>query len=174
MFFFAFKFHQNFFRVVFSTVVRQVGDHIDFAQEEQPVLQCRTMMLATCVVVHVSCTDNTPPHARISTLFSVRTLHVITRVAQDILRASKVMLSSVMSLLNIPSTPFPHFLFTYCLTDATDWNQIKTLCSFRSGMDCLAIWPVRSQTQGMSPSSASMSVASTRRSTFRPETSVSR
>ena len=31
----------------------------------------------------------------------------------------------------------------------------------RSGMDCLALWPVRSQTQVMSPSSASLSVAST-------------
>ena len=41
-----------------------------------------------------------------STLFSVRTSHVITRVAQDILRASKVILSSVMSLLNILSLPF--------------------------------------------------------------------
>ena len=48
------------------------------------------------------------------TFFSVRTLHVITRVAQDMLRASKVSLSSVMSLLNISSTPFtPYFLFTY-------------------------------------------------------------
>ena len=35
-----------------------------------------------------------------------------------------------MSLLSVPSIPFPHFLITccrtdatYCLTDATDWNQ---------------------------------------------------
>ena len=30
-----------------------------------------------------------------------------------------------MSLLNVLSTPFPHFPITHWLTDATDWNQIK-------------------------------------------------
>ena len=35
------------------------------------------------------CTDNTSPHARTSALLSVRTLNVITRVVQDILRTSK-------------------------------------------------------------------------------------
>ena len=91
--------------------------------------------------------QTTSPHVRISTLFfSVRTLHVITRVAQDILRASKVSLSSVMSLLNIPSTPFtPYFLFTCLFTDATDyltdaadWNQMKPLCKFARGWTA---WP---------------------------------
>ena len=85
-----------------------------------------------------------------------------------------------MSLLNILSTPFPHFLFTCNLTDSTDFltdanDKIKlTTRSASLGMDCLAIWQVRSQTQVMSPSSASVSVASIRRSIFRPETSVSR
>ena len=59
------------------------------------------------------------------------------------------------------------------ITDATDWNQIKPPVQLRLGMDCLAIWLVRTQTQVMSPSSASMSLASARRSTFRPETLVS-
>ena len=53
------------------------------------------------------CTDNTPPHARINTLFFVRALHMCDHVAQDVWRASKVILSSVMTVLNIPSTPFP-------------------------------------------------------------------
>ena len=73
------------------------------------------------------------------------------------------------------------FLITYCLTDttyclsyATDRNQSETPVLLRSGVDRLAIWPIRLQTQVMSPSSASMSVASRRRSTFRPETWVSR
>ena len=58
-------------------------------------------------------------------------------------------------------------LTTYCLTDAADWNQTKPV------RDHLAIRPIRLQTQPVSQRSASMSVASTRRSTFRPETWVS-
>ena len=70
-----------------------------------------------------------------------------------------------MSLLNVPSTP----LTVYSQTDATDWNQTEPVCD-SLGWTFLVIWPIRLQTQVMSPSSASMSVASTRRSTFRPGT----
>ena len=42
------------FGIVFPTVIRHVGDHTDFVQQEQPVLQCSTKMLATCVVEDVS------------------------------------------------------------------------------------------------------------------------
>ena len=83
---------------------------------------------------HLRCTDDTSPHARVSTLFSVRTSHVITRVAQDILRSSKVIMSSAMSLLDIPSIPFPpNLIFTSCLTDATDWNQTRGWAAWPSG-----------------------------------------
>ena len=119
------------------------------------------------------CTDNTSPHARTSTLFSVRAWHVITRVAQDILRAWRVILSSVMSLLNIPIKLLflSIFCITYHLIDATDWNQIKPLCSFLiSGMDCLGRLAGPIPNTG---SSASLSVASTRRSTLRQGTWVS-
>ena len=62
----------------------------------------------------VTCVQTTLHRTRAQAYFSVRALNVITRVAEDILRASKVSLSSVMSLLNIPSTPFtPYFLFAY-------------------------------------------------------------
>ena len=74
-----------------------------------------------------------------------------------------------------------YFLITYCLTDttyclsyATDGSQSETPVLLRSGVDSLATRSIRLQTQVMSPSSASMSIASTRRSTFRPETCVSR
>ena len=46
-----------------------------------------------------SCTDNTSAHARAQAHFSQCALF---------LRASKVILSSVVSLLNTPSNPFPH------------------------------------------------------------------
>ena len=59
-----------------------------------------------------------------------------------------------MSLLNVPSTPLPHFLntccltdATYCLTNASKWNQTKPLCVALLGMNRLVIWPIRSQTQ---------------------------
>ena len=70
-------------------------------------------------------------------------------------------------MLNVLSTPFPPIFSpptcftdtTYCLTDATDWNQIKPLCNSARGW---IVWSsVRSQTQVVSASSASMSAAST-------------
>ena len=92
--------------------------------------------------------------------------------------ASKVIPSLVMSLLNVPLDPVSsYFLFTCYITDdtcclsyAVDWNQTKPVCSFARGWTA---WPSgRSdpKTQVVSPSSSSMSAASTRRSTFRPET----
>ena len=88
------------------------------------------------------------------------------------------------------SSNFSHHL----LPHRRHWLEFDwTLVQLRSGVDLLAIWPIRSQTQVMSQSSvstrkssfqlendatsqssASMSVASTRRSTFRPETWVFR
>ena len=51
------KFQQNFFELSFP-LIRQVGDHTDFVQEEEPFLQCWTIILAICVVVDVSrCLD---------------------------------------------------------------------------------------------------------------------
>ena len=101
-----------------------------------------------------------------------RTPDVITRLAQglDDLFGCFNSHSLVMSLLNVRFLRLSRHLLPHCLTDATDWNQIRPPVQLRSGVDRLAIWPIRSQTQVMSPSSASMSVASTRRSTFRPET----
>ena len=83
-----------------------------------------------------------------------------------------------MSLLNVPSTPFllifssPAASLTPPTASLTPLTGIRLnpLVQLRLGMDRLAIWPIRSQTQVMSPRSASMSVASARRSTFRPET----
>ena len=51
---FSHLFQHNVFKLPFPAVIRQVRDHADFAQEEQLVLQCWTMILATCVVVDVS------------------------------------------------------------------------------------------------------------------------
>ena len=72
-------------------------------------------------------------------------------------------------LLNISSTLFSSYLlFTCCLaaaidylTDATDWNQSEPLRSFARGWTAWPSGRPRPQTQFMSPSSASMSVAST-------------
>ena len=47
-------------RIVFPTVSQQVGDHKDVARKEQPVHECWTMILATCVVVGVSRCLDTP------------------------------------------------------------------------------------------------------------------
>ena len=77
-----------------------------------------------------------------------------------------------------PGCSWVHFVSS-CLyfvsydTDTTDWNQTKTSARLRSGVDRLVIWPIRLQTQVMSPSSASTSVASARRSIFRPERAAS-
>ena len=55
------------------------------------------------------------------------------------------------------------------------WLESKDpLVPLRSGVECLAIWPIRLQAQVMSPSSASMSVTSTRRSTSPTATGISR
>ena len=74
-----------------------------------------------------------------------------------------------------------YFLLTCNLTDDTCCHLLRcrlesdqTRVQLRSEMDCLATWPVGSQTQVMSPSSASTLIASTRRSTFHPETCISR
>ena len=71
----------------------------------------------------------------------------------------KVILSLVMSLLNVPSTSLLS-VFSPSTTSPTPLT------------DSLAIWSIRLQTQVMSTSSASMSAASTHQSTFRPETWV--
>ena len=42
---------------------------------------------------------------------------------------------------------WPLFSTPTCLTDATDWNQIQPPVQLHSGVDRLAMWPVRSQTQ---------------------------
>ena len=44
----------EFFQIVFPTSNRQAGDHTNFASEEQPLLQCWTMIWATYAVVDVS------------------------------------------------------------------------------------------------------------------------
>ena len=73
---------------------------------------------------------------------------------------------SAMSFLGVLSTPFyPMFSsLTYNTSDlsnACNWNQKKkNPVLLRSGMDSLADWLVRSQTQVMSLSSASTPVAS--------------
>ena len=90
----------------------------------------------------------THTHARISTLFSVRALHVITRVPQDILRASTVILSSVMSLLNILSISFPP-IFSSPTTSLTPPTTSPTPLSGIRLNSCAALLgdgPVRSQT----------------------------
>ena len=96
-------------------------------------------------------------HARARHIWSHAWLKGLT-----VLCVSRQVISSlVMSLLNVPSTPFPP-IFSSPSTHRRHWLE-----------DRLAIWPIRVQTQVLSPSSASVSVASTRRSTFRPETGVS-
>ena len=41
-------------QTVLPTIIRQVGDHAEFVQEEPVDLQCLTKILATCVVEDVS------------------------------------------------------------------------------------------------------------------------
>ena len=85
-------------------------------------------------------TDNTSPYTRISALFSVRTLHAITRLA----RYFSCLKSHFVIGYVFAEHSFNQFsscvLFTYYLTDATDdladatdWNQRKPLCSFARG-----------------------------------------
>ena len=113
--------------------------------------------------------QRTPHRTHTHSFFSLRTLTGLTIC----LCASKVIPSLVMSFVECSfytvSSYFPvtHCVIdtAFCFTDATDWDQ-----TLRSGVDRLVIWPIRSLPQVMSPSSASMSVASVRKSTFRPET----
>ena len=52
------NFQLELFSSCLSHISREVGDHLNFVQEEQQVLHCWTMILATCVVVDVSrCLD---------------------------------------------------------------------------------------------------------------------
>ena len=113
----------------------------------------------------------TPHHTHTRALFlAARTtcdLHVWLKVLTSLCVSGKVISSLVMSLLNVPSTPFPPVFSPSTTTPTpltgTRLNRVR----LRSGVDRLAIWPIRLQTQVTSPRSAS--VASTRRSTFRPE-----
>ena len=56
------------------------------------------------------CTDNTSPDAHTRTFFSLRTSHVTARVPQGMMSlcesSQKIIPTSVMSLLGVPSTPF--------------------------------------------------------------------
>ena len=127
------------------------------------------------------CVQTTPHRTHTRALFldaHARTPDVIARLAQaQGLDASFVCLKSHFMIGHVfvecsfdPVSSYCLIDATYCLTDATDWNQSEPPVQLRSGVDRLAIWQIRSKTQVLSPSSASMSVASTRRSTFRPET----
>ena len=130
------------------------------------------------------CTDNTSPYAHTLTFFRcvrLRTPDVLTRMAQElddlfVCLKSHSFIGHVVVECSFDSVSF-YFLITYCLTDTTyclsyttDRNQIKPLCNSAQMWTVWPIWPIRSQTQVMSPRSASMSVASTRRSTFGPDT----
>ena len=87
---------------------------------------------------------------------------------------SKVIPSATMPLLGVPE--FTSFLpvFASSATTPTPLTGIRlTRARLRSGVDRLAIWPIRLQTQVMSPSSASTSVAGDRRSAFRLERAAS-
>ena len=88
--------------------------------------------------------------------------------------SEKSLLSATMSLLGVPEfSPFPPVLdFVHFDTDTTDWNQTEPVRDSAQGVDRLAIWPIRLQTQVRSPSSASTSVASTHPSIFLPERAV--
>ena len=99
------------------------------------------------------CTDNTSPYAHTRTFFSLRTLarqmwlHVWLKgltVLFCVPQKSFHLWSCLCWMFLRPVSSF--LLVAYCLTDATDWNQIKPVRTLRSGMDRLAIWPIRSQT----------------------------
>ena len=55
-------------------------------------------------------------------------LHVWLKGLTILCVSTKVISSSVMSLLNVPSTVSSCFLTVYYHTDATDWNQTKPVC----------------------------------------------
>ena len=123
------------------------------------------------------CTDNTSPCAHTRTFSRcarLRTPDVITRLAQGLDDLFVCLKShSFIGHVFVECSLDPvssYFLITCCLSYATDRNQIKSLCNSAQMWTVWPIWPIRSQTQVMSPRSASMSVASTRRSTFGPDT----
>ena len=100
-----------------------------------------TILLASCacslLLISFLCTENASLHAHTRTFFSLRTPDVITHLAQGLticLCASKSIPPLVMSLL---------FFITHCLTDttyclsyATDGNQIKPVCNSLWGGPC--------------------------------------
>ena len=112
--------------------------------------------------------------------FSLRTLarqmwsHVWLKGLTICLCASKIIALLVMSLLNVPSIPFP-FIFSSPATSLTtpgyrlESDQTPCATPLGSGLIGTSGW-----SDVTSPSSASTLTASTRRSTFRPETRVSR
>ena len=81
-----------------------------------------------------------------------RTPDVITRLAQglDHLCVSKSLFTTGHVIAKCSFDPVSYYFLTtycltsatYCFTDATDWNQMKPLCS--SGVVRLAVWPIRS------------------------------
>ena len=100
-------------------------------------------------------------HAHFCLAAHARTPDVITRLAQGRLKSHFIIRHVFVECAFDPVSSY--FLITYCLTDATncltdatDWSQIKPLCNSPLGW---TVWPIRSQTQVMSPSSASMSVS---------------
>ena len=116
--------------------------------------------------------QTTPHRTHTRALFlasHARTQDVLTRLAQglDVLfvRLKSHFIIGHFFVGCSLNPQFLYFLITHGLTDATDWNQIEPLCNSALGW---TVWPSgRSDPTG---SSASMSVASTRRSTFRPGT----
>ena len=121
------------------------------------------------------CTDNTSPYAHTRALFSrcarsdARCDHTFGSRLDDLFVCLKSRFIIGHVFVGCSFNPFSSYFLSTChltdgtdyLTDATDWNQIKPPVQLRSGVDRLAIWPIRPQTQVVRPSSASMSVAST-------------
>ena len=74
--------------------------------------------------------------------FSLRTPHVITRLAQrpdDSFVRPEKSLHLGLRLLNVPSSPIPScHLTVYCRTDATDRNQTKPVCDYALAWN---VWP---------------------------------
>ena len=129
-------------------------------------------------------------------------MHVQTRLhrthayAHFLVRASGVISQRLAQVLRVPqnhsisdhvslgcpiSFVSSDFLFTNLFSDATfriiyttDYRRkLVFFCRGERG-ECLATWPIRSQTQVRSPSSASMSLTRTRRSNTLPGTGMSR
>ena len=132
------------------------------------------------------CTQNTWQYARVLTFFSctVRAwLDVwlkgwtIQCVCAEVV-SSLCQVSFGSSVSSVPCNLLLTNLFsdaTFRLVHTADWNKkIPLHLSAVGWNECLAIWPIRLQTQVMSPSSASMSATSTRRSTSPTATGISR